>query len=230
MDGTRTVGDIVVDRLEGGGELEATGVTQLVQILELGGFLEPVPAGLKDGLALALDDVTPTQRKIRTFLKTLTIDWDGADRLVRWWYGRLLRPFFHPAGAAAAVLIALGGLVAFFVIQGSGDYTLGSRSAPTEALILLGLDFVLTFFHELGHASAIVHYGRRVKGAGFMIYFGSPAFFVEASDSLMLERRERILQSFAGPFAELVISGVASMALTRAPRRATSPSCSIGSR
>ena len=59
MDGTRTVGDIVVDRLEDGGELEATGVTQLVQILELGGFLEPVPAGLEEGLARALDVAHP---------------------------------------------------------------------------------------------------------------------------------------------------------------------------
>ena len=63
-----------------------------------------------------------------------------------------------------------------------------------------------------------------------MIYFGSPAFFVEASDSLMLDRRERILQSFAGPFAELVLSGVASLALHRAPRRQRSPSSCTGSR
>jgi CRP-like cAMP-binding protein/Zn-dependent protease len=217
MDGTRTVGDIVLDRLDHGGELEATGVTQLVHILELGGFLEPVPAGLEHGLVQALDGVTPAQRKLRTFLKTLTIDWDGADRLVRWWYRTLLRPFFHPVGAVVASAIAIAGLVAFFVIQGSGRYTLGSRSAPLETLVLLGLDFVLTFFHELGHAAVIVHNGRRIKSAGFMIYFGSPAFFVEASDSLMLDRRERIIQSFAGPFAELVLSGVASLALTLLP-------------
>ena len=76
---------------------------------------------------------------------------------------------------------------------------------------------MLTFFHELGHASAIIHFGRRVKSAGFMIYFGSPAFFVEASDSLMLDRHERILESFAGPFAELVLAGVASLVLASYP-------------
>jgi CRP-like cAMP-binding protein/Zn-dependent protease len=217
MDGTRTVGDIVVDRLQDGGELEATGVTQLVQMLELGGFLEPVPAGLKSGLTRALDHATPAQRKIRTFMNTLSIDWDGADGLVRWWYRTLLKPFFHPVGAVVAVLIAVAGLVAFVFIQGSGRYTLGSRAAPSETLILLGLDFVLTFFHELGHAATIVHYDRRIKNAGFLIYFGSPAFFVEASDSLMLDRRERILQAFAGPFAELVLSGVASLALLVLP-------------
>ncbi len=50
-----------------------------------------------------------------------------------------------------------------------------------------------------------------------MIYFGSPAFFVEASDSLMLDRRQRILQSFAGPFAELVLAGIASLVLPLLP-------------
>ena len=50
-----------------------------------------------------------------------------------------------------------------------------------------------------------------------MIYFGSPAFFVEASDSLMLDRRQRILQSFAGPFAELVLAGFSSLALALLP-------------
>ena len=47
-------------------------------------------------------------------------------------------------------------------------------------LILLGIDYFLTFVHELGHAVVLVHQGRRIKSAGFMIYFGSPAFFVEA--------------------------------------------------
>ena len=217
MDGTRTVGDIVVDRLEEEGELDAAGATQLVQILELGGFLEPVPVGLQLGLERGLDPLTPPQRKIRVFLKTLSIDWTRADRFVRWWYRTLLRPFFRPVGVAVSLLVAVAGLVAFGIIQGSGEYTLGSGSAPVESLILLALGFVLTFFHELGHAATIIHFDRRVKSAGFMIYFGSPAFFVEASDSLMLDRRQRILQSFAGPFAELVLAGLASIVLALLP-------------
>ena len=56
-----------------------------------------------------------------------------------------------------------------------------------------------------------------------MIYFGSPAFFVEASDSLMLDRRQRILQSFAGPFAELVLAGFSSLAFGATPRRRLLP-------
>lgn len=217
MDGTRTVGDIAVARLEEDGDLDASGVTQLVQILELGGFLEPVPVGAERGLARALDPLTPAQRNIRIFLKTLSIEWTGADQFVSWWYRRLLRPFFRPVGATVAALIAIGGFVAFLDIESSGRYRLGSSSAPAESLILLGLGFVLTFFHELGHAATITHFGRRVKSAGFMIYFGSPAFFVEASDSLMLDRRQRILQSFGGPFAELILAGLSTLLLALMP-------------
>ena len=62
---------------------------------------------------------------------------------------------------------------------------------PAASLVLLAMNYLLTFVHELAHASALVHYGRRVKSAGFMIYFGSPAFFIESSDGLMLERGQR---------------------------------------
>ena len=72
------------------------------------------------------------------------------------------------------------------------------------------MSYFLTFMHELGHAVVLARYGRRVKSAGFMIYFGSPAFFVDSSDGLMMDRRQRIVQSFAGPYAELIIAGAAA--------------------
>ena len=43
MDGTRTVGDLVVERMEGGGALDAEPVTDLVLALYTGGFLDPAP-------------------------------------------------------------------------------------------------------------------------------------------------------------------------------------------
>ena len=218
MDGTRTAGEIAVARLEEEGDLDASGATELIQILEVGGFLEPVPVGFQEGLARALDPLTAAQRKIRTFMKTLSIEWTGADRFVRWWYRRILHPFYLPVrdGDRRGDRRRRGSSRSS-TIERSGRYTLGSRSAPVESLILLGLGFVLTFFHELGHASTIIHFGRRVKSAGFMIYFGSPSFFVEASDSLMLERRQRITQSFAGPFAELILAGASTLVLALFP-------------
>jgi CRP-like cAMP-binding protein len=90
-------------------------------------------------------------------------------------------------------------------------------------LLLLALGLVLTFAHELGHAVVETHYGRHIGSAGFMIYFGSPAFFVDASDGLMMERRQRILQSAAGPLFELVLAGMAAVWIFLFPDSGASP-------
>lgn len=215
MDGSRTVGELIVDRIEEGGDLDAGAATGLVMALQSGGFLDPHPPDVDEILKSRLDPASRTRQKLRGFAKTLSIDWSGADRLVKWWYRTMLRWVFTPVGAAIASLIAVGGLVAFITIQ--DRFSLAGDSPLAETIVLIALSFVLTFAHELGHAVVLTHYGRRVKSAGFMIYFGSPAFFVEASDGLMLDRGKRIVQSAAGPFAELVLAGLASFYLVLFP-------------
>jgi CRP-like cAMP-binding protein/Zn-dependent protease len=213
MDGTHTVAELVVERMREGGGLDAEPVTDLVLALHAGGFFDPAPIPTDELIVDRLDPSSPGRKKLKTFGKTLSIDWKGADRLVRFCYRTILRPFFWWPVAVVSGLVAIAGLITFLDVHASGDFSLNERSAPVESAILLGLAFFLTFMHELGHAVVISRYGRKVKSAGFMIYFGAPAFFVEASDSLMLDRRQRILQSFAGPFTETVIAGVAALAL-----------------
>ncbi len=217
MDGSRTVGELVVERMAAGGGLDAEPVTDLVVALYGGGFLDPAPIATNELIADRLDPASPGRKKLKRFGKTLQIEWKGADRLVRFCYRNLLRPFFWWPVALVSGLIALAGLAAFIDVFASGRFSLGEESAPTEAAILLALAFFLTFMHELGHSVVISHYDRKVKSAGFLIYFGSPAFFVEATDSLMLEQKQRILQASAGPFTELIIAGVASLVIFAFP-------------
>ncbi|HEX6399465.1 MAG TPA: cyclic nucleotide-binding domain-containing protein [Actinomycetota bacterium] len=223
MDGTRTVGDLVVERMRAGGGLDAEPVTDLVLALYTGRFLDPAPLPTDELIVDRLDPSSHARKQLKRFGKTLSIEWRGAERLVRSCYRWFLRPFFRWPVALVSAVIASLGLVAFFDLFASGRFPLGDRSATVESAILLGLAFFLTFMHELGHAVVIVRYGRKVKSAGFMIYFGSPAFFVEASDSLMLDRRQRILQCFAGPFTELVIAGVAAIVVFSFPETAAAP-------
>ena len=216
MDGTRTVGELVVERMGAGGGLDAEPVTDLVLALRDGGFLDPPSIPTDELIADRLDPASPGRKKLKRFGKTLSIDWKGADRFVRSAYRYFFRPFFWWPVALVAGVIATVGLIAFVDIQLSGRFSFGEESA-SEAAILLALSFFLTFMHELGHSVVISRYDRKVKSAGFMIYFGSPAFFVEATDSLMLDRRQRIIQSFAGPFTELVIAGIASLFILSFP-------------
>ena len=180
----------------------------------LGGFgclplpLQPAPRGTK----LA-----------RHFAKTLMLEWTGADAFVRRCYRAGVRWFFTPAVAIGSAILSVAGFVAFLVVEHSGRYSLSDASAPVVSLILIGLALVLTFAHELGHASVLIHFKRRIKSAGFMLYFGSPAFFVDASDGLMMDRGKRMVQAIAGPFAELILSGVASFLLVAFPDSGMAP-------
>jgi CRP-like cAMP-binding protein len=221
MDGTRTVKEIVVERFQGSGGLDLDTVVELVRQLNEGGFLAE---GYVDAYGAVRKAMLPSvvARKAAEFMRTLSIEWSGAHRLVEWLYRAGFRWFFRPPAVVAGAAVGAVGLVAFVMLVRSGRFSLSGESLPLEVLILLGLNYLLTFLHELGHALVIVHYGRKVKSAGFMIYFGSPAFFVEASDSLMLDRRQRIVQAFAGPFAELIVAGAASVVALLFPDAAVS--------
>jgi CRP-like cAMP-binding protein/Zn-dependent protease len=211
MDGTRTVKEIVVERFEESGDLELSGVADLVQELRQGNFLTVPFVDVGAAIEKRLERGSPLSRAVRAFVRTLSVEWRGAERLVRGFYDAGLRYAFDRRVAVVLGLIAPLGLVAFWSLYRSGRFTLTARSPAIESLILLAMNYALTFMHELAHALVLVRNGRRVKSAGFLLYFGSPAFFVDSSDGLMMERRERIVQSFAGPYAELIIAGAASV-------------------
>lgn len=211
MDGTRTVKEIVVERFRDSGELELSGVADLVRLLHIGNFLTRRYLDVEAAVKHALNPISSGRAKAQKFAKTLSIEWEGANGLVEWFYRAGLKWFFKPFAFVLSCFVVVVGFVAFLAVQRSGRFTLTGDSVAAESLALLGLSYVLTFIHELGHALVLVHYRRRVKSAGFMVYFGSPCFFVESSEALMLDRGQRMLQAFGGPFAELVVAGFAAI-------------------
>lgn len=221
MDGTRTVKELVVERFRDSGDLELDPVVELIRELEEGGFLDPPPTNVDAALRKAMSP-SLLRTKLRGFLKTLSIEWAGAERLVVFLYRYGVRWFFKAPVVVLGLILSGVGLFAFSTIVQEGHFSLGGHSLAGEFLILIALNYTLTFLHELAHAVVLVHYGRRVKSAGFMIYFGSPAFFIESSEVLMLEPRKRITQAAAGPFAELMLAGAASIIALAFPDAAIS--------
>ncbi len=211
MDGTRTVKEIVFERFQEKGSLELESVADMVRSLYEANFLEQryfdADAAVKD----AMDPASTARRKARTFARTLSISWNGADRLVQWLYRRGLKIFFNRGVLALTAVVSVVGFVAFVDTAGSHRFSLAGKSLAYGFLLLLLLDYVMVFVHELGHALVLVHHGRRIKSAGFMIYFGAPAFFVESTDVLLLPKKTRLAQSAAGPFADMVVAAVASL-------------------
>jgi putative peptide zinc metalloprotease protein len=217
MDGSRTAGELIVARLQEDGDLDPGAVLGLIEELRDNGFLAPARPDVQGLIADRLDRASRGRRKLREFGRNLKIGWDGAERFVRAVYHGGGKLFFRVPVLIACAAIAVVGFACFVDVQRSGRYTLSSTQAPGETVLFLTLALFLTFAHELGHATVLVHNGRRVISAGFFIFFGSPAFFVDASDGLLLDRRQRIAQSFAGPFAELVLAGVASIVMIALP-------------
>ena len=211
MDGTRTVSDIVIERLDEAGGLDPDAVVELIGSLREGRFLDPRPANVEAALQHGLDPSRTSLGRLRTFVKTLRIEWSGIDAFVTRLYRGGFKVFFKPPVAVAAGLVTVAGLLALAATVGSHRFTLETRSAPIESLVLIFLSLTLTAAHELGHALVEIHDGRKIGSAGFMIYFGSPTFYVDASDAMMMDRPMRILQSAAGSAAELFLSGIASL-------------------
>ena len=212
LDGTRTAVEIVAAQFDESGELDTANVVDLVRALHSGGFLTDEYVDVDAALRRALAP-TGLQARLTNFSRTLTIHWSGAERLTRWCYRHGLRHLFHPAGIAMSALVAVGGLAAFAAVVTRQGLAYGPRSLGSWVALLFALNLLLIFIHELGHAAVLVHHQRRVRSAGFRIYFGAPAFFVDSSDALMLDREARIAQSFGGPYFELVGSGLAAIAL-----------------
>jgi CRP-like cAMP-binding protein/Zn-dependent protease len=212
LDGRHSIGEIVVDRLGGTGEFDVASVAELVSLLEQGRFLTTPYVDVSDVVQRALHPPTLGSRASGV-LRTLSVEWSGAERLVRFLYRHVLRYLFTRVGLVLAALVTFVGAVAFGAVVNRHAYGIQNRHFGVVFAVLFTLDLMIVFVHELGHAAVLVHYGRRVKSAGFRIYFGTPAFFVESADSLMLPRGKRIVQAAAGAGVEVIVTSVASIVL-----------------
>jgi putative peptide zinc metalloprotease protein len=223
MDGSRTVGELVVDVLQDSGELDLVAIAGLVRLLREGNFLTEPYLDIDVALRRALLPPRTIRDGLTTFARTLTLEWAGAERMTVWLHRHGLRHIFHPFGVLLATFFAVTGFGLFLTATHEHHFALTTQSFGISFLVLLMLNLLLVYIHELGHASLLVHYGRRLKSAGFRIYFGAPSFFIDSSDALMLSRGQRIAQAFAGPGFEAVAAGVSSVALFVFPASAASP-------
>lgn len=221
MDGTRTVKEIVVERLQGGGDIELGGVADLVFTLLSENFLEERWVDVDAMLKRELD---PKSRRARMqkFAKTLSVEWKGAQAPVKWLHDHGLRWALTKPFLLLTMFLSLAGVVIFGLNVNSGRFTLTGSSLAIGFLVLLLIDYFMVVVHETGHALVLVHNGRRLKGAGFSIYFGVPSFYVDSSDGLMMEPNKRVVQAFAGPYGQSLGAGVASILAWAFPQWAVS--------
>ncbi len=211
MDGTRTVKEIVYDRFKESGDLELSSVIDTVQTLREENFFEDRYVDVDAAVQRAIKPASSPGEKIGQFASSRRVEWHTVDGVVRWLYNHGLKRVFTRPFLIASILLVLAGFAAFYSVVQADRFALAGESLALGFLILLFLDYFSVALHELGHALVLVHNKRKVKSAGFEIYFLSPAFFVEASEALMITRRQSMLMSFAGPYTQMMIGGLCSI-------------------
>ncbi|MEU4015227.1 daptide biosynthesis intramembrane metalloprotease [Microbacterium sp. NPDC028030] len=119
-----------------------------------------------------------------------------------------------------AVLLS-GGILA--AIAQAGEL----RNALTRPIALPGLVVVvvvlslLTLLHECAHGLTLTRFGGSARRAGFMLFYLTPAFFVDVTDGWRLrDRRQRIAVALAGPAVHALAAAVALLAALLLPQPA----------
>ena len=102
------------------------------------------------------------------------------------------------------------------------------RSALSRPVPLLGLLVVLvalaltTLLHEAAHGLTLTRLGGRPRRAGVMLFYLTPAFFVDVTDGWRLaDRRHRVAVALAGPAVHGVVAALALLAALAVPRSPT---------
>lgn len=166
----------------------------------------------------AVAPAPPVRRfnRLRTFATTLDVQVTSAGPLIASLYRRGARLAFTRWGIALQVCLAVVGLVAVLRdLASPSTVHLQIDSAQIPAAIALSLFAIAV--HEGAHALVVIHNGRRIDAIGFRLHLGTPAFYVESIDALLLSRRQRIVQAAAGSWAEWGVTSLVAIWVWVAP-------------
>jgi putative peptide zinc metalloprotease protein len=210
MDGRVSMQDIAVAYVRRYGSFDFEKIPQLIRKLLLADLLTLRPMSrLRD--ILARNRRNPAARALEAGLHAIerlnvsSRRWNELFERIHRWGGWLL---FTPAAVVGLIVLTAFGtraLVHLWNDLGAISSALGHHAIV--AIIALKLAFFLTVaLHQLVHALACVHYGRRVKEVGFIIHhMVVPTFYADVTDLFMASRRARVVNALAGPTVHLVL-------------------------
>ncbi len=163
---------------------------------------------------LARNRLNPAARAIEGTLHALELLTVSSRRAHRF-FERLYRHggflLFSPWTVLALIPVVVLGAWSGIRIWGElGEVTRGLARHPLVAILLVKVVFWLTVVnHQVIHALACVHYGRRVREFGFTILHGFiPTFYADVTDIFMASRRARVVNAVSGPLFHLVVGAL----------------------
>ena len=220
MDGAHTVAQLATQGFLKFKQLLPVG--DLVTALRDEGFLTDRPVGVYRGIAAALEARTAEGWGRRIVRALAGKSWrfeqiDGFYSAIYRAGGWALYTWPFAALWGAVALVGLGVFVALLLGAGAPPKVLNSTALPFELVALWCALLVAFFLHESAHALTVKHFGRELRSGGLMLYFGTPAFFVDTSDIWRSPRGARILVSAAGPMSDLFVGALAALLVLLRP-------------
>jgi hypothetical protein len=210
MNGRASLQDLGTAYLLQFGAFDFEVIPALIQKLFSARLLEMPSASRLRGM-LARNRSNPAARAVEAFLagiEKLTVASQRAhDRFAKLYrHGGFL--VFSPVGIVALVamtILGIHGIRQLWPQNHEISVTLADNSVVS--LLLVKLFFWVTIIlHQVVHALALPHYGRRVKEFGFTMLHGFlPTFYADVTDLFMASRRARITAAVAGPLVHLFL-------------------------
>lgn len=219
MDGRRTISEILIEHLQRRGYLALDRLARLTATLAANGFFGEPRVDAYERLRRRRAQRDPLLRLsllLRRLITWNVATWRNAEGVVDVLYRLGGRFAFTRPGAAAVVAASVWGVAAWAgELTGSGRDLArlgGSLAAGLMALVLAQVASISV--HEIGHALAIRHFGRRVRGLGLAIYYLFPCLYVDSTDMVMAPRRQRVVVALAGPVAGALTAALAMAVVT----------------
>jgi len=134
------------------------------------------------------------------------------DRLFNFLVGKV-RLCFTPAFVVLSALTILCG-VGVAVANSDDAVRDFSRLARTSAIpLIVAIVFLVVTAHEFAHGLTCKHFGGEVHELGFLLIYFQPALYCNVSDAwLFPEKSKRLWVGFAGPYFELFLWALATLA------------------
>jgi len=227
LDGSRMVQEVLVEYFRKYGALAFSRLGTLVQELFKGGFLSESPKSFYGRLLKKIKLDKPLVKLI-DFAKSLPRrQWPIAniDNGITGLYEKGFKLFYFRPVQMVAAVFSLAGFFMFAHLFRTGEYSLlkSSGSVVLGLAVLVLLNYVSIVAHELSHALACKHYGRRINSGGVIINTIFPSFYVDITDTWLLPKRKRILISLIGPFSQAFIAGIMSAVIILFPNLFINP-------
>jgi putative peptide zinc metalloprotease protein len=214
MDGQHTMRDMAVAYFAEFGAFPFERLIGLIAQLGEAGFLEKKPVRIFDVIGQRFEGRSWMQRLNRwaNVLIHSQFRLRNADAFFDVLYRRGGWILFSKVAWALYIPLTLIGLILFLEMFYAGAYPLlkAGGSYGLGVLLLVITSFLVVPLHECAHGLTCKHYGREVVGAGAMLYYGSPVFFVDTSDTWLAPKGARIAVSGAGPFSTILIASSCS--------------------